>query len=184
MESPARWRTSRRGVDVRVMTSSIPGHDTHVKRCVPSQSSSPLDDNQVMTRAAPREGDVADTELARRLREGRAATGLNQREMAQELGISPSELSRYERAVIRPDLPRLIALCERYSLDEAEMVRLRAKTPGSGRGRRQKDTSADDSKPPADAESAATEVGRAVETTIAERRPTAPGQRRLRGSGQ
>lgn len=89
-----------------------------------------------MTRGATPEGEAADTELAQRLRSGRASTGLNQREMAQELGISPSELSRYERAIVRPDLQRLLALCERYGLDVAEMVQLRASTPGSGRGRR------------------------------------------------
>jgi 23S rRNA G2445 N2-methylase RlmL len=37
---------------------------------------------------------------------------------------------------------------------------------------------------PADVEEAATEVGRAVETTIAERRPSAPGRARPKGTGR
>lgn len=78
-----------------------------------------------------------DTELARRLREARAAIpGLTQAEVGRRIGRDGNYVSRWERAEVRPEPDHLMRLCEVYGLDTLEMVELLARTPGSGRGRR------------------------------------------------
>lgn len=54
--------------------------------------------------------------MAQRLRESREKSGLNQRQAAEKLGISPAPLSAYELGKKLPSIETLMAMAELYGV--------------------------------------------------------------------
>lgn len=72
--------------------------------------------------AVPR-SDGATEELGVRLRTARRAAGFTQKELAEELGVEAITVSRWERGVTSPSLPRLRRIGELTQTTVSDLVR-------------------------------------------------------------
>lgn len=60
--------------------------------------------------------------MAQRLRKSREKSGLNQRQAAQKLGISPAPLSAYELGKKLPSIETLMAMAELYGVSYEHLL--------------------------------------------------------------
>ena len=74
--------------------------------------------------------DLGDLNVAigRAVARHRARTGLTQEQLGQELGLHDEAISRLERGVVMPTVPRLVALAEIFGCNVADLM-----TEGSSR---------------------------------------------------
>jgi len=61
--------------------------------------------------------------VATRLRTARRGAGLTQKQLAQALGVEPITVSRWERGVTTPSLPRLRRIAELTETTTSDLVR-------------------------------------------------------------
>jgi transcriptional regulator with XRE-family HTH domain len=61
--------------------------------------------------------------VGKRLRIARRSAGLTQRELAERLDVEPITVSRWERGVTSPSLPRLMRVAELTGTSVSDLVR-------------------------------------------------------------
>ena len=57
------------------------------------------------------------------IREGRIKSGLSQSELADKIGVTQTDISRWETSLHKPTLKNLMYLCETLEIDIGEYMR-------------------------------------------------------------
>jgi len=60
----------------------------------------------------------------RRIKELRESKGLNQKQLAQELGVSPNTISQYENGLRAPDIDMIKKLCRFFDVSAGYLIEL------------------------------------------------------------
>ena len=70
---------------------------------------------------------LVDKYIGAQMREGRLSVGLSQSELATKLGVTASQVRKYERGAIRVSAARLFVICEVMEVSLASMFERKLK---------------------------------------------------------